>query len=64
MGHITTGVLLEVELAALPRNAAENRQSGSFQAQVIVAGDELHTTQTACHQALQEGSPMNFLLTQ
>jgi hypothetical protein len=53
---------LEVELAALPRNAAENRQTGCFQAQLVVTSDELHAEQTASYQAFQERSPVNFLL--
>jgi hypothetical protein len=53
-GCVSAGVLLEVELAALPRNTAENRQAGGLQAQGIVIDAELQAAQTAGTQALQE----------
>jgi hypothetical protein len=53
-----------VELAALPRDTAEDCDPSRFQPGMVVTGDELHTAQTACHQALQEGPPMDFMLAQ
>jgi len=37
---------------------------GRTQTGVVITGDELHSAQTASFQALQEGSPMHFVLAQ
>ncbi|OGO75954.1 MAG: hypothetical protein A3K41_10285 [Chloroflexi bacterium RIFOXYD12_FULL_57_15] len=58
------GILLQVELATLPGNATKNSDPSSFQTGMIVTHDELYTLQTAFDQALQEGAPMDFVLTQ
>ncbi|MGB3702798.1 MAG: hypothetical protein WA997_16150, partial [Anaerolineales bacterium] len=46
----------------LPWNTAEYRLSGCLQACMGIADDELHTSQASLHQALQEGTPVDFLL--
>jgi hypothetical protein len=55
--HIRLGVLLEVELAALPRNGAKDGLARGPQAGVVVADDELDPAEAALDQALEEGAP-------
>ncbi len=61
-GHIALRILLEMELAALPGNATEDRDASCPFPSVIVAGNELHATQPALLQALQEAPPVDFML--
>jgi len=58
------GVLLEVELAALPRDGAKDGFARGRHAGVIVTDDEGDATQAALDEALEEGPPMHFGLTQ
>lgn len=59
-GHIRLGVLLEMELAALPRDGAKDGFARGRHAGVVVADDELATAEAALDQALKEGAPMHF----
>lgn len=56
------GVLLEMELAALPRNAGEDGGAGGLEPEVIVAGDELDPAEAALNEALKEGPPVDLRL--
>ena len=53
-------ILLEVELAALPRHGRKDGGARGAQAGVVVADDELEAVQTALLQALEEVAPMDF----
>ena len=59
-GDIGLGILLEVELAALPRHGRKDGGAGGAQAGVVVADDELDAVETALLQALEELAPMDF----
>ena len=59
-GHISLGVLLEVELAALPGDGAKDGLARGRHAGMIVADDEGDAAQTALDEALEEGAPMHF----
>ena len=61
-GHVGASVLLQMELTALPGYSAEDGHPSGFQPSVVIADDELHTVQATCYQALQEASPVNFML--
>ena len=52
---ISLGVLLEVELAALPGHGGKDGFAGGAQAGVVVADDELDAVQAALLEALEEG---------
>jgi len=60
--YVCLDILLQMVLATLPRNTTKNRVSGCLQACMGIADDELHTSQASLHQALQEGTPVDFLL--
>ena len=63
--HILAGVLLQMELVALPGDPAKkNGQASGFQTGVIVAGDQLRPSQTALDRALQECASVNFVFAQ
>ena len=62
--HRGLGVLLQVELVALPGNAAKHRSTSGLQAFVGIADDHLHTSQPALEEAREELPPMGFLLAQ
>jgi len=53
-------ILLEVELAALPRDGWEDGGACGFEADVVVADDELDAGQAALAEALKESAPVNF----
>jgi hypothetical protein len=57
---IGLGVLLEMELAALPRDRRKDGGAGGLEAAVVVADDELDAAEAALSEALKEGSPVNF----
>ena len=59
-GNISLGILLEVELAALPRHGGKDGGARGAQAGVVVADDELEAVETALLQALEEVAPMDF----
>jgi hypothetical protein len=61
---VSLGVLLEVELAALPGDGAEDGFAGGSHAGVIVADDERDAAQAALDEALEEGAPMGFGFTE
>jgi len=51
---IGLGVLLEVELAALPRDGGKDGGAGGLEADMIVADDELDAVQAALVEALKK----------
>ena len=61
-GDIFLGVLLEMELATLPRGAVERGLERRFQAAVGVGGDEIGNADAAFLQSVQEGAPVDFRL--
>ena len=58
------GILLEVELAALPRHGRKDGGARGAQAGVVIADDELDAVETALLQALEELAPMGFGFTE
>jgi hypothetical protein len=58
------GILLEVELAALPGDGREDGGAGGAQAGVVVADNELEAVEAARLQALEELAPMDFGFTE
>ena len=52
MRHVLVGVLLQMELTTLPRDAAEDCYGGSLQAYMGIADDQFHTVQVSLYQAL------------
>jgi hypothetical protein len=63
-GHVGTGILLQVKLASLPGNTGKDGDPSGFQPLVGIADDELYAIQAPCYQALQDGSPVDFVLAQ
>ena len=63
-GDIGLGILLQVELAALPRHGGKDGGAGGAQAGVVVADNELNAVETALLQALEELAPMDFGFTE
>ena len=61
---VSLGVLLEVELAALPGDGAKDGLAGGGHAGMIVADDEGDAAQAALDQALEEGPPMHLGFTE
>src|SRR5450759_4269383 len=57
-------MVLEVELAALPRHGGKDGGARGAQAGVVVADDELDAVETALLQALEELAPMGFGFTE
>ncbi len=55
--HMRLGVLLEVELAALPGHGTKDGLACGGHAAVVVADDELDAAQATLHQALEKGAP-------
>ena len=62
--EVSLGVLLEVELATLPGDGAKDGLTSSGHAGVIVADDERDPAQATLDEALEEGTPMDFGLTE
>jgi len=58
------GVLLEMELAARPRDVANDSFAGGGHAGVIVADDEGDAAKAALDEALEEGAPVGFGFTE
>jgi hypothetical protein len=56
------GVLHEMELAALPGHPGENGLPSSLESGVVVTDHELHASQTAVDETLEEGSPARLSL--
>lgn len=61
---ISLGVLLEVDLAELPRDGGEHGGAGGTQARVGVADNEADLLQAALLEALEELAPMHLSLAQ
>jgi len=61
---VRLGVLLEMELAALPGDGGEHGGAGGFEAGVIIAGDVGDAAETALDEALEEGAPVGLGLAQ
>jgi hypothetical protein len=57
---VSLGVLLEVELAALPGDGAKDGLAGGGQAGMIVADDVGDAAEAALDEALEEGAPMDL----
>ena len=57
---VSLGVLLELELAALPGHGAKDGFAGGGQARMIIADNEGDAAQAALDEALEEGAPMGF----
>src|ERR1019366_2608310 len=62
--NVSLGVLLKVKLATLPRDSPKDRLACGGHAGVVIADDERHAAQAALDQALEEGAPMHFGLTE
>ena len=61
---VSLGVLLEVELAALPGDGSKDGLARSGHAGVIVADDERDPAQAALDEAVEEGPPVHFGFTE
>lgn len=61
---VSLGVLLEVELAALPRDRREDGGTGGVESAMSVADDEAETVETAGLERGEERTPMGLRLTQ
>ena len=59
-GAVVEGVLLEMELAALPGDAWEASAEGGAQAGVIVADEEGEAVEAAILEALEEVAPVDL----
>ncbi len=62
--HIGLGILLKMELAALPGHGGKNGLACGGHAWMSIADDERGATQAACDQQGKEGAPMDLSLTQ
>jgi hypothetical protein len=62
--NVSLGVLLEVELAALPRDGPKDGLACRGHAGVIIADDEGDAAQAALDEAVEEGAPMHFGFTE
>ena len=58
--NLRLGVLLAVELAALPRPGRADGGAGGLEAEVVVTDDELDAVAAALDQALKKGPPVNL----
>ena len=63
-GDESLGILLEVELAALPGHAGEDGRAGLAGAGMGVTEQELDAVQAARLEGGEEGSPVDFGFTQ
>ena len=61
---LVEGVLGEMELAALPLRAREDRPAGGPQPGMVVGGDELDAAQAAGDEAVEEVAPVDLCLRQ
>lgn len=57
-GDVSLSVLLEMELAALPRDGTEDGFACSRHPWVVVADDEGNAAEAALNKALEEGAPV------
>jgi hypothetical protein len=58
------GVLLEMELAALPGPGGKGGPAGRWESGVVVTNDAGDDAKAALHEALERGAPVDFGLTQ
>jgi hypothetical protein len=58
------GVLLEIELAALPRHGWKDRRAGGTEAGMVIADDRLNPVEATFLEGGQEGSPVDPRLAQ
>ena len=58
--HIRLGVLLEMELAALPGDAREHRLAGGAEAFVVITDEQSGGMEAALLEAGEKGTPMNL----
>lgn len=63
-GNVGLGVLLEVELAALPGHRGKDGLAGGGHAGMGVANDELDAVEAARDERGEEGAPVDFGFTQ
>jgi len=61
-GHIRARVLLQMKLAALPWESAQDGSSGCAQAGMIIANYQMDTAHAAIPKTLQKGFPMGFVI--
>ena len=59
-GHIGLGVLLEVELAALPGDAREHRLAGGAEAFVVITDEQSGGMEAALLETGEKGAPMDL----
>ena len=59
-GHIGLGVLLEVELAALPGDAREDRLAGGPETFVVITDEQAGGMEAALLEAGEKGAPMDL----
>ena len=59
-GDVGLGVLLEVELAALPGDGGEDSAAGGGEAGRVVADEELEAAEAALLEALEKVAPVDF----
>lgn len=60
LGNVVEGILLEMELAALPEDAGKAGGSGGAQAGMIIADDEGDSMEAALLQGTQEVAPVSL----
>ena len=63
-GNISLGILLEVELAALPGNGGKDGGPGGGEAGMGITDDEGEAVKTAVLEGVEEGAPVDFGLAQ
>ena len=63
-GHVVSGVLLEMELAALPGDAWKASATSGLEAGVIVADDELGAVEATLLERTEEVAPVSLCLAQ
>ncbi|TSE24816.1 hypothetical protein Tther_02606 [Tepidimonas thermarum] len=59
-GDELSGILLQMELAALPGHGGKDGAAGGFQAGMIVGDDQSHALETPGEQAFQEAPPIDL----
>jgi hypothetical protein len=64
MRHIRLRILLQMKLTWLPGNTSKDSQASSSETSVIIAGDQLHASQSAFFQVFQESASVDLVLAQ
>ena len=62
-GNISNSILLKMELTSLPGYASKYSLSSRSQANMVITADEFHSSHATIFQALQQGSPVTFMVT-